>query len=335
LIADSKSYFLICIFEQKQRMIYLAPIQGFTDYIYRSAYSAVFPGIDTFFIPYISLKNGQVLNKYKREVLQKNNPQNNVIPQVLAKNSDEFLSLSSLLKEIGYTEINLNLGCPYPMVTKRGKGAGLLQYPKKIEEMLAGFFEKTDLKLSVKLRAGLTSPTETEQIIPVLNRFPLTEVIFHPRIASQLYKGKIYNGAFRFAAENLNHKLVYNGDIFSVQDFENHKKEFYETETMMLGRGVLMNPFLPAEINKQQFTEDERIEKLKEFHRQVFDGYTEAMDNWGNVMNKMVQFWSYFSFGFPNQKKIFKTIKKLKTLNDYDEAVRKAFYSLYEKQNSK
>ena len=312
-------------------MIYLAPIQGFTDYIYRKAYSEVFTGIDTFFIPYISVKNGQVLNKHKREILLQNNPQSRVIPQVLVKNSDELLSLANLLAETGYSEINLNLGCPYPMVTKRGKGAGLLQYPERIEEMLTVFFKKTDLKLSVKLRAGLISPNEIEQIIPVLNHFPLTEVIFHPRIASQLYKGEIYQSAFRVATENLNHKLVYNGDIFSVNDFENHKKIFPDTETLMLGRGVLMNPFLPAEIKKQQFSEEERIEKLKEFHRLIFDGYIEAMDNMGNVMNKMVQFWSYFSYSFPNQRKVFKVIKKSKNRNDYDEVVRKAFFSLYEK----
>ena len=307
-------------------MIYLAPIQGFTDYIYRKAYSEVFTGIDTFFIPYISVKNGQVLNKHKREILLQNNPQKSVIPQVLVKNSDELLSLANLLAETGYSEINLNLGCPYPMVTKRGKGAGLLQYPERIEEMLTVFFKKNNLKLSVKLRAGLISPNEIEQIIPVLNHFPLTEVIFHPRIASQLYKGEIYQSAFRVATENLNHKLVYNGDIFSVNDFENHKKIFPDTETLMLGRGVLMNPFLPAEIKKQQFSEEERIEKLKEFHRLIFDGYIEAMDNMGNVMNKMVQFWSYFSYSFPNQRKVFKAIKKSKNRSNYEIVVQKSFF---------
>ncbi len=310
-------------------MIYLAPIQGFTDYIYRRAFSRIFSGVDAFFIPYISVKNGQVLNKYKREILFRNNPQHRVIPQVLAKDTDELLLLANLLAETGYSEINLNLGCPYPMVTKRGKGAGLLQNPGKIEEMLAGFFKNTDLKLSVKLRAGLVSPTEIKAVIPVLNRFTLTEVIFHPRIASQLYKGEVNQSAFRVAVENLNHKLVYNGDIFSVNDSNNHKKAFPETETLMLGRGVLMNPFLPAEIENQQFSEEERIEKLKDFHRLILDGYTEAMDNPGNVLNKMVQFWSYFSYSFPNQRKVFKAVKKSKNRNNYDEVARKAFFSLY------
>ncbi len=308
--------------------IYLAPIQGFTDFIYRKAYAAVFSHIDAFFIPYISVKNNTILSKHKRETALNNNSQKRVIPQVLAKNTDEFLFLSSYLKTTGYNEINLNLGCPYPMVTKRGKGAGLLNNTYEIEKMLDSFFAQTDLKLSVKLRAGLISPDEIKTVVPLLNRYPLTEVILHPRIAGQLYKGAVNEWAFRFAVENLKNKPVYNGDIFSVEAFEKRKLLFPETEKWMLGRGVLMNPFLPAEIKNRSFTDEERATKLKEFHRLMYEGYTETMDNPGNVINKMTQFWSYFSYSFPNQKKIFKAVKKAKSEESYNEAVRKAFYSL-------
>ncbi len=310
-------------------MIYLAPIQGFTDFVYRNAYSKVFTEIDAYFIPYISAKNGTILRKYEKEILLQNNQQKRVIPQVLVKDLNELLFLSGVVENAGYSEVNLNLGCPYPMVTKRGKGAGLLADPEKLKIMLTAFFDKSNLKLSIKLRAGLNSPEEIETIIPVLNNFPLTEIIFHPRIAKQLYKGEIHTSAFQLATDNLKHKLVYNGDIFSLADFNKYEYNFPEIDDWMLGRGILMNPFLPAEIKNISILQDDKFEKLKEFHELVFKGYTETMDNTGNVLNKMKQFWSYFSYSFPNQKKAFKGIKKSKNMVDYNVATQKAFFSLY------
>ncbi len=308
-------------------MIYLAPIQGFTDFIYRKTYAEVFPDTAAYFIPYISVKNDVVLKKHLAEILPENNPQNRVVPQVLPANSNELLFLANILSDYGYREINLNLGCPYPMVTHRGKGAGLLPHPERIREMLNVFFEKTTLKFSVKLRAGLTSPTEVEKLAPVFNEFPLTEIIFHPRIATQLYKGEILEDTFNHFSEQINHPLVYNGDIFTLEDFHRKKTLFPETTTWMLGRGILMNPFLPAEIMGSKQPKQIKKEKLIEFHQLVFNGYSETMDNPGNVLNKMKQFWIYFSFNFPNQHKVIKGIKKVKSVQLYLVQSRKIFDS--------
>ena len=311
--------------QQSNITIYLAPLQGFTDFVYRKAYSEIFHGIDAFFIPYISVKNNQVLKKYEKEILLGNNPQNRVVPQVLVNTPGEILFLSKFLEEKGFKEINLNLGCPYPMVTNRGMGAGLLPYPIKIEEILCSFFENSSLRLSVKLRAGLISPNEIEMVIPVLNQFPLTEVILHPRIAKQLYDGEISYPAFQFASQYLKHQLIYNGDISSITDFRILEQKFPETNGFMLGRGVLKNPFLPSEIKGLQFSEKEKHDKLLEFHRRIFELYTEKMDNQGNVLNKMKQFWIYFSNNFPNQSKCFKWVKKAGTLNKYKDETQKIF----------
>lgn len=310
-------------------MIYLAPIQGFTDFVYRKAYSALFPEVDTYFIPYISLKNNDILNKYKREILPENNPQKNVVPQVLAKDSKELQFLTEFLKDFGYTEINLNMGCPYPMVTNRTKGAGLLPNPDLLKRMLTDFFEKNEIKLSLKLRAGLNSADEIKQLVPVLNEFPLTEVIFHPRVARQLYSGDINFEAFNFANNYLEHKLVYNGDIFSVENYAAVQQQFPKINDWMLGRGILKDPFLPMEIKNNTISDSDKIERIKEFHRLVFEGYSENMDNEGNVINKMKQFWSYFSFVFPNQKKTFKTIRKTKKISDLQSKVQTMFLELY------
>ena len=303
-------------------------MQGFTDFVYRKAYSEIFQGIDAFFIPYISVKNNQILKKYEKEIHPENNPQIRVIPQVLASSADEMLFLSKILEDKGYREINLNLGCPYPMVTNRAKGAGLLPHPDKVQKLLSSFFEKSNLRLSVKMRAGLQSANEIEQIIPVLNQFPLTEVIFHPRIAKQLYDGEILNSAFQFAQQNLKHKLVYNGSIVSVDDFAECRQKFPEIDNFMLGRGILMNPFLPAEIKNMDISTKEKPEKLKEFHQLVFKYYSESMDNEGNVLNKMKQFWIYFSYNFGNQRKTFKAVKKADTRGKYDREIQKIFLSV-------
>ena len=231
-----------------QPVLYLAPLQGFTDFVYRKVYSEVFPQVDTFFIPYISVKNHEVIKKYRKEILPENNRQNRVIPQVLAADPEEMTFLAKYLSDFGYTEINLNFGCPYPMVTNRGMGSGLLSHPEKIEEILAAFFRKSPLKLSVKMRAGLIFPAEIEKLIPVLNQFPLTEVIMHPRIAKQLYEGEIIDSAFQFADANLQHRLVYNGDVNTLEILVNRMLKFPQISHFMLGRGILMNPFLPAEI---------------------------------------------------------------------------------------
>ena len=298
-------------------MIYFAPIQGFTDFVYRKAFNEIFPGFDAFFIPYITLKNNQILKKYEKEILPDNNQQKRVIPQVLVKDSIELIQLSKLISGFGYTEINLNLGCPYPMVTNRGKGAGLLPFPEKIRNILESFFEHSNLKLSVKMRAGLIHPSEAEQIFTVLNKYPVKEIIFHPRVAKQLYKGEIQKQAFTEATKRTHIPLGYNGDIFTVSDFKRKKQEFDTTTNWMLGRGVLMNPFLLSEINGMFISAEEKTTKLNEFHQYIFEGYSESMDNPGNTLNKMKQFWIYFCQNFSNPKKTFKRVKKATALNQY------------------
>ncbi|HKI90609.1 MAG TPA: tRNA-dihydrouridine synthase family protein [Draconibacterium sp.] len=309
----------------KNIITYIAPIQGFTDFVYRKAFDKTFPGTDAFFIPYIILKNEQILKKYEKEILPENNPQKRAVPQVLVKNGAELVQLSKLLSSLGYTEVNLNMGCPYPMVTNRGKGAGLLPFPDQLKRMLDNFYERSNMKLSVKMRAGLHHPNEVEQIIPILNEFPIAEIIFHPRIAKQLYKGEILKQTFIAAGKQSRIPLVYNGDIFSLTDFTEKQHEFATTENWMLGRGVLKNPFLPSEIKAEYFPVEEKRKKRIEFHKRIFEGYSESMDNPGNALNKMKQFWSYFCYSFPNPQKTFKKIKKTSDLNQYQRETNSIF----------
>lgn len=294
-------------------MIYLAPLQGFTDFVYRNAYAQVFSGIDAFYIPYITTKQLQVLRKYEKEILPGNNVPGRSVPQILVKDEQEILVLCSLLRDFGYNEINLNLGCPYPMVTNRGKGSKLLSEPRELESMLAFFFGNFEMELSIKMRAGFESIADLERIIPVLNRFPLKRVIIHPRIAKQMYKGEILTSAFQYAVDHLRQVPVYNGDVFTLSDFRRHSENFSLVADWMLGRGVLMNAFLPDEILERHFSEEVKRQKLLQFHSLVFEKYLETTDNPGNALNKMQQFWVYFSHHFTGQKKFFKLMKKAKS----------------------
>ncbi|RIJ49846.1 tRNA-dihydrouridine synthase family protein [Maribellus luteus] len=295
-------------------MIYLAPLQGFTDFVYRKVYAEFFQGIDAFFIPYITVQNEGVLKKYEREILPQNNLQSRVVPQILCKDEDEACFLAETLLNHGYSEINLNMGCPYPMVTKRGRGAGLLPDPEQVYRILNTYFQRFDTALSVKLRAGLEAPEEIERIVPVLNEFPLKEVILHPRIARQLYKGETIDTAVDFALENLRHPLAYNGDIFTLEDFHRREKQFASVGNWMLGRGVLMNAFLPSAIKGIQLTGEAKRAALVLFHQKMVTEYEATTDNPGNALNKMQQFWIYFSYHFTTQAKAFKRIKKSKNL---------------------
>lgn len=297
-------------------MIYLAPIQGFTDYIFRNAYDQVFEGVDAYFIPYATVQNNAFLPKYEREILPENNLQEKVVPQILVKDEDEADFLLSKLTAFGYSEINLNMGCPYPMVTNKGRGAALLEKPELLAKILDTIHSKYKVKLSVKLRAGMERPDQIQQIIPVLNEFPLSEVILHPRIAKQLYKGSISDLAFKVTSDLLEHQLVYNGDIFTLEDFRQKSIQFSKISDWMLGRGILMNLFLPAEIKGTQTTEFEKRTKLHLFHSLVMEAHLNQADNPGNALNKLKQFWIYFSFHFVNQKKVFKKIKKLKKMSE-------------------
>lgn len=316
------------IFRKADLMIYLAPLQGFTDYVYRASYAKVFNAVDAYFVPYISLKNNTIPNKYIREILPENNGQKRVVPQILAKDATEFKFLENILVENGYSEFNLNLGCPYPMVTNRGKGSGLLPFPNEVYKLLDHFYSSDKGELSVKLRAGFKSAHELEAIIEVLNQFPLKEVILHARLAGQLYSGEIDENAFAYATQNLKHKLVYNGDIFSTKDFIAKQNKFFGIDTWMLGRGIIMNPLLPHEIKGVQVSPQERFDLLNTFHQTMLKRYLEIMDNEGNALNKMKQFWIYFSWCFPNQRKVLKQIKKVKSLNKYGEIVKSAFYEI-------
>ncbi len=309
-------------------MLYFAPLQGYTDYIFRKVFSMNFCGIDAFFIPYISYRNEKLPVKQLREVLPANNINLKVVPQVLVKNSAEARYLFGVLEEFGYREINLNMGCPYPMVTSGGRGAGLLTYSDNIREILDGLLPLPNCLISVKIRSGMKSEEEIRSITEVLNQYPLSEIIYHPRLATQLYKGSINEVLFNEITLKSKIPVSYNGDIFSKDDFEKKKMSLENVNNWMLGRGILMNPFLPAEIKGKDFLPGEKAVILESFHEQLIGAYSAVLSGPGHLLTRMKQHWEYFCHSFPEPGKTFKMIRKSNRMDDYLKKIRILFKTL-------
>ncbi len=310
--------------------IYFAPLQESTDHIYRSSHAKFFGGADKYFAPYIVRQNdGTVKNSHLRDISPINNRDYPLVPQILAGNSADFLFLARLLQDNGYREINWNLGCPYPMVTNKGLGSGLLPFPDRIRTILEASLPKIECQVSVKMRSGLHSDDEIFQLIDLLNDFPLCEVILHPRIAGQLYKGAPDEAVFARVKAQLKHHLVYNGDIESDEYFSRLNVLFSDTTTWMIGRGILKNPFLPLQLKTGAQPETgEKVDLLRNFHDEIFLNYSKLLSGSSHLLMKMNKFWSYFCFVFPDPHKTFKRIKKAANIAKYDAAVSENFQRL-------
>jgi tRNA-dihydrouridine synthase len=311
----------------KTEFIYQAPLQGFTDFNYRNVFHEVYGGVAKYFIPYLSYGKGREIKKSQlKESLPENNRAFPVVPQVLFSDVTELFELVSILIDNGYTEINLNLGCPYPMATNRGRGAAWLEKPDALNEMLQHLYAKGfPTKFSVKMRAGMANSKDALLIFEVLNQFPLEEIIFHPRTADQLYDGPVDPMLFAEAALLVRHPLVYNGDIFSMSDFQKLKIILPDQHYWMSGRGLLMDPSLPLRLNGEEINEKQRKLKLKEFHDRLFEEYSERLQGSGHLLMKMNQFWSYFSESFENPHKVRKLVKKSGSLIKYNAAIAEIF----------
>ncbi|QXP66899.1 tRNA-dihydrouridine synthase family protein [Polaribacter sp. AHE13PA] len=304
-----------------------SPLQGFTDYKFRNAFNHFFGGIDTFYSPYIRLNGKLVIkNSYKKDIELKNNTELEVIPQIITNNVEEFLFVAKYVRELGYKELNWNLGCPYPMVTKRGMGSGLIANPEKINSILHKIHNESDILVSMKMRMGYDTPEEILEVLPVLDNYPLKNIAIHARIGKQLYKGGTDLDSFQKCVNNTKHKLYYNGDVTSVAAYKKLQERFPSIDHWMIGRGLIADPFLPSMI-KAETTEypKNRFDIFNEFHDRIFTEYDAALSGPTPIKMKMLGFWEYFSQSFSNPQKTYKKIKKAGNVRNYEIAVREIF----------
>ena len=305
--------------------LYLAPLQGLTDWIFREAFCRHIGGIDKTFTPFIRIHNGEYYRPVQcKDIFAEHNQHQTPIPQFLGNDIASFRVMEQLCTEKGYQEVNLNMGCPYPMVTNRGFGAGLLQQPELLHSFLERIFTETKLKVSIKCRLGLHTADEFEQIIPVFNQFPLVEIILHPRVGKQQYKGTVDLAAFEMYSQQLKHPLCYNGDIVSEGDSRRIREQFPELKKLMIGRGLLINPFLAHEIKGTEFSKHEKSEKLLRFHQEMIQLCAEKYANEHQYLKRFTELWEYHSEMYNDGHKLYKMVKKAKSLDQYELAIRKA-----------
>ncbi|CAH0335695.1 tRNA-dihydrouridine(16) synthase [Flavobacterium sp. CECT 9288] len=304
-----------------------SPLQGFTDFRFRNAQNKLFGGIDTFYSPYIRL-NGKLVIKpsYERDLLLENNLELEVIPQVITNDAEEFLFVAKYVRELGYKELNWNLGCPYPMVTKSGMGSGLISNTEKINHILERAHNETDILVSMKMRLGYESPQEIIDVLPILDKYPLKNIAIHARLGKQLYKGGVDLDGFQKCIDTTKHKLYYNGDITSVAKFHEMQERYPSIDHWMIGRGLISDPFLPSMIkNNTHEYPTNKMEVLNAFHDTLYAIYSESLSGQAHILLKMYHLWEYFSDTFANPHKVLKKIKKAQSIRNYEAAVAEIF----------
>ena len=297
--------------------LYMAPLEGITGYIYRNAYYKCYGDIDRYFAPFIMSK--KLNQKEIRDILPENNKGMELVPQILANRAEDFLAIAKAIQSYGYQVVNLNLGCPSPTVTSRNRGAGFLELTRELDRFLDEIFTACPMKISIKTRIGVEDEEEWQQLLKIYEKYPLEELIVHPRLKTDQYKpGTIHMEAFGMAAERSCHSLCYNGDISSVPDYEELLQKFPETDKIMLGRGIMGKPWLPSDIRNGQKKDPQQYkEKLKEFHEELLNGYVDYMSGDTNTLYKMKELWAYLGTSFTSPEKYLKKIRKAQRISEY------------------
>lgn len=330
--------------------IYLAPLEGITTYVYRRAYEHHFGGVDRYFTPFIV--NKKMAKKEIQGILPENNPGKELIPQIMSNNAEDFIQVSKEIASYGYDTVNLNLGCPSGTVVSKKRGAGFLAYPEELDAFLSEIYEKCPIKISIKTRIGLEDESEWDKILSIYEKYPLEELIIHPRLRSDFYKGAIRKETFARALEQIKVPICYNGELNSLEDVVRIKEEFPQVDRIMLGRGILRHPELVAQIRSfeagqsledakkrmlfgctdgemvtvaREASCDELGRRLRGFHDEVYAGYCEIMYGEKPTLFKMKELWSYMGESFPGTEKQIKQIKKANRLSEYESAINSIF----------
>ena len=304
--------------------IHFAPLQGFTESAYRLAHSKFAPGIHTYYTPFLRLEKGEVRAKDLRD-LQTEHPYH-LVPQIIVRDVDEFYTLTKAVTELGFKEIDINMGCPYPMQTKSGRGSGILPHVEKVREILDAIralrqsslaaVASESLRFSIKMRLGLTSPEECKQLHPLLNDTPLTHITLHPRLGIQQYKGALDFDAFDLFYRECRHPLIFNGDITDLKQINYIETRYPKLAGIMIGRGLLANPALAAQYAGLPCgTANETLLKI---HSEILADYTRRLQGCAQILDKIRPFWTYAEL----PKKTRKKIEKSRTLDEYLEAVK-------------
>ena len=304
--------------------IYCAPLEGITGYIFRNAYNGIYGNIDKYFAPFISpAENCPITPRERKDITPENNRGINLVPQILTCRSDCFIEAAKELQNMGYREINLNLGCPSGTVCAKGKGAGFLPETAALQKFLDDIYaygESEGMSISVKTRLGYYNPDEFYDLLEIFNAFPVSELIVHPRIRADFYKGEPRRKYYAYALEHSKIPLVYNGNIYTTEDFEDLSNTFkISPDPVMLGRGLISDPSLADKLNG--FASETDFIKFRKLHDTLYHEYQKVMSPDINVLYRMKELWTYWRVLFDGKDKDIKRLLKAKKYAEYEEIV--------------
>lgn len=296
----------------------LAPLQTYTDFHFRNAHQLIYGGVDKFYAPYLRMNNdGSIKQGPKLDVLPENNKVE-IVPQLMCCSVQDFFILHDYLIDLGYNEVNWNMGCPYPMVTNKGLGAGVLNNPELLKLWLDEIIPKSKLKLGIKMRMGMSNTHEIFELIPILNSYPLKEIIIHARYAEQLYNGGCDITTFKIASSQLIHPVIYNGDVCSVEDIEKLKDESVQCNDIMIGRGAVKNPAIFQEIKTGTLLSGHVYRnKLIDFSKLIEDSCLSSNSNEGYALMRLKSYWEGFTEELTEGKSVYRKLKKVNTLAEF------------------
>ena len=301
---------------------YLAPMEGITTYNFRRAYHKYYGGVEKYFTPFIG--NRKLNSRERNDILPEHNEGMNAVPQILANRPEDFLSIADVAASYGYPAVNLNLGCPSGTVTARRRGAGFLSVPEELERFLDEIFDKCRLRISVKTRIGAESMEEWGRLLDLFGRYPMEELIIHPRLLREGYGGRVHIEAFEAAAGCMRIPLCYNGDIISLDDDGTEygtlgwlTSRLPDVDIVMAGRGILQRPgFLTGDFSS---------DTLRAFHDEILEGYMKIMSGDTNTLYKMKELWTFMIHSFENSERYLKKIRKAGSVSEYKIAVDSIF----------
>lgn len=298
--------------------LYAAPMEGLTTYIWRDAHRTIFGGADKYFTPFLS-PNG-TLTFQRKELDEIEQGETDTVPQLLTNKGAYFLWAAGELANRGYREVNFNLGCPSGTVTAKHKGSGLLSYPDELQACLDAIYGGLpDMAVSIKTRIGRYDAAEWPALLALYGRYPISELIVHPRVQKEFYKGSVHIDAFDLALSQWKDTPVYNGDLATTGDVEDFCRRYGQVQAVMVGRGLMADPAL---FRRLRGGEKATRQELNEFHHRLLEGYRRRLDGDTPVLHKMREMWNYLSLRFDAPDRPLRDIRKAKTVAAYESAAR-------------
>ena len=300
---------------------YFAPMEGLTDSIYRRTHHKYFPGVDAYYMPFLSPTiHRSLTHKEDRELPLADTMPFRAVPQILTKVPEDFLWAAQVCADRGYDEVNLNIGCPSGTVVSKGKGSGMLRDVAALDAFLETIFAGTSLPVSVKTRLGLEKPEEFPALLEVFNRYPIRELTIHPRVRKQFYDGSVHMEQFRYAAANSRNPLCYNGDILTLSQAEALAAEFPQIQSIMIGRGLIADPGM--------LSGGTDVKALESFMNELMDIYTVEFGGARNAIFRLKENWGFLHSRFEGSEKLWKELRKCTDAAQFRTITNQIFHTL-------